>query len=68
MTGVASVAYSDSFFPFPDAPQALIDAGVSAIFSTSGSVRDDVVRQTMIDAGVTVRQLPDRSARGFFGH
>jgi phosphoribosylaminoimidazolecarboxamide formyltransferase/IMP cyclohydrolase len=64
----ASVAYSDSFFPFPDAPQALIDAGVSAIFSTSGSVRDDVVRQTMIDAGVTVRQLPDRSARGFFGH
>ncbi len=64
----ASVAYSDSFFPFPDAPQALIDAGVSAIFSTSGSVRDDIVRQTMIDAGVVVRQLPDRSARGFFGH
>jgi phosphoribosylaminoimidazolecarboxamide formyltransferase/IMP cyclohydrolase len=63
-----AVAYSDSFFPFPDAPQALIDAGVSAIFSTSGSVRDDVVRQTMIDAGVSVRQLPDRQARGFFGH
>ncbi len=62
------VAYSDSFFPFPDAAQTLIDAGVSAIFSTSGSVRDDLVRQTMIDAGVTVRQLPDRSARGFFGH
>lgn len=63
-----AVAYSDSFFPFPDAPQALIAAGVSAIFSTSGSVRDDVVRQTMIDAGVAVRQLPDRAARGFFGH
>jgi hypothetical protein len=26
------------------------------------------VRQTMIDAGVAVRQLPDRHARGFFGH
>ena len=64
----ASVAYSDSFFPFPDAPEALIAAGVAAIFSTSGSVRDDAVRQTMIDAGVAVVQLPDRQARGFFGH
>jgi phosphoribosylaminoimidazolecarboxamide formyltransferase/IMP cyclohydrolase len=63
-----SVAYSDSFFPFPDAPEVLIAAGVSAIFSTSGSVRDDLVRQTMVDAGVAVVQLPDRAARGFFGH
>jgi phosphoribosylaminoimidazolecarboxamide formyltransferase/IMP cyclohydrolase len=63
-----AVAYSDSFFPFPDAPQMLVDAGVGVIFSTSGSVRDDIVRQTMIDAGVVVRQLPDRAARGFFGH
>jgi phosphoribosylaminoimidazolecarboxamide formyltransferase/IMP cyclohydrolase len=63
-----AVAYSDSFFPFPDAPQALIDAGVSAIFCTTGSVRDEVVRQTMRDAGLAVAQLPDRDARGFFGH
>jgi phosphoribosylaminoimidazolecarboxamide formyltransferase/IMP cyclohydrolase len=63
-----AVAYSDSFFPFPDGPQVLIDAGVAAIFSTSGSVRDDAVRATMTAAGVIVRQLPDRSARGFFGH
>ena len=63
-----AVAYSDSFFPFPDAPQVLIDAGVRVIFSTTGSVRDDVVRTTMRDAGVTVVQLPDRVARGFFGH
>lgn len=46
----------------------LIDAGVRAIFCTTGSVRDDLVRQTMLDAGVTVVQLPDRDARGFFGH
>ena len=46
----------------------LIDAGVSAIFSTTGSVRDELVLQTMLDAGVAVAQLPDREARGFFGH
>ncbi|HET9074987.1 MAG TPA: hypothetical protein VFN48_10440 [Solirubrobacteraceae bacterium] len=63
-----AVAYSDSFFPFPDGPKVLIDAGIAAIFSTSGSVRDDAVRETMIAAGLAVRQLPDRSARGFFGH
>jgi phosphoribosylaminoimidazolecarboxamide formyltransferase/IMP cyclohydrolase len=63
-----AVAYSDSFFPFPDGPQVLIDAGVTAIFCTSGSVRDDLVRQTVLDAGVALAQLPDRDARGFFGH
>jgi phosphoribosylaminoimidazolecarboxamide formyltransferase/IMP cyclohydrolase len=63
-----AVAYSDSFFPFPDAPRTLIDAGVSAVFSTSGSVRDDVVRQAFRDAGVPLAQLPDRVARGFYAH
>lgn len=63
-----AVAYSDSFFPFPDGPQLLIDAGVSAIFCTTGSVRDELVRQTVLDAGVALAQLPDRHARGFFGH
>jgi phosphoribosylaminoimidazolecarboxamide formyltransferase/IMP cyclohydrolase len=66
ITGAA--AYSDSFFPFPDGPQVLIDAGVTAIFSTSGSVRDDAVRAAVRDAGVALVQLPDRAARGFFGH
>lgn len=63
-----AVAYSDSFFPFPDAPQTLIDAGVRAIFCTTGSVRDDLVRQTLREGGVAIAQLPDRDARGFFGH
>ena len=62
------VAYSDSYFPFPDGPQLLIDAGVSAVFCTTGSVRDDLIRQTFINAGVTLVQLPDQTARGFFGH
>jgi phosphoribosylaminoimidazolecarboxamide formyltransferase/IMP cyclohydrolase len=63
-----AVAFSDSFFPFPDAAETLIAAGVGVIFSTSGSVRDELVRERMIAAGVTVVQLPDRVARGFFGH
>lgn len=63
-----AAAYSDSFFPFPDGPELLIDAGVTALFSTSGSLRDDVVRATLADAGVALAQLPDQQARGFFGH
>ncbi|MCC6240077.1 MAG: bifunctional phosphoribosylaminoimidazolecarboxamide formyltransferase/IMP cyclohydrolase [Phycisphaerales bacterium] len=35
-----AVAASDAFFPFPDGPQALLDAGISAIIHPGGSVRD----------------------------
>jgi phosphoribosylaminoimidazolecarboxamide formyltransferase/IMP cyclohydrolase len=35
-----SVAASDAFFPFPDGPQLLLDAGVTAIIHPGGSVRD----------------------------
>ena len=38
-----TVAYSDSFFPFPDAPEVLINRGIKTIFSTSGSVNDDKI-------------------------
>jgi phosphoribosylaminoimidazolecarboxamide formyltransferase/IMP cyclohydrolase len=41
-----AVAASDAFFPFPDGPQLLLDAGVSAIIQPGGSVRD----QETIDA------------------
>jgi len=63
-----AVAYSDSFFPFPDAPETLLEAGVSAVFATSGSVRDDQVREAFAKAGVAFAQLPDKLARGFYGH
>jgi len=63
-----AVAYSDSFFPFPDGPQLLIDAGVRAILTTSGSVNDDKTRKVCEDAGVRLYMLPDAEARGFFGH
>jgi len=35
-----SVAASDAFFPFPDGPQLLIEAGVTAVIHPGGSVKD----------------------------
>jgi len=64
----ATVACSDSFFPFPDAVQVLIDAGIRTIFSTSGSVNDKIIQDLCVDRNVTLYQLPDSVARGFFGH
>ena len=36
-----SAAASDAFFPFPDGPNLLMDAGVTAIIQPGGSKRDD---------------------------
>lgn len=63
-----AVAYSDSFFPYPDGVQVLIDAGVQAIFASSGSINDEATRETCRKAGVTLYLLPDKKCRGFFGH
>ena len=63
-----ATAYSDSFFPFPDAPQALIDRGIKTIFSTSGSVNDDKIRELCANKGVELFMLPDSEARGFYQH
>lgn len=61
-------AYSDSFFPYPDAPKVLIDAGIKAIFSTSGSINDKLTQQLCEERSVILYQLPDSEARGFFRH
>lgn len=63
-----AVAYSDSFFPFTDGVQVLIDAGIKCIFSTTGSRNDKEVQDLCLGNGVTLYQLPDSDARGFFGH
>ncbi len=63
-----AVAYSDSFFPFPDAPDLLIKEGIKAIFSTTGSINDKLTQELCGNNGVTLYQLPDAKARGFFGH
>ena len=49
-----SVAASDAFFPFPDGPQILIDAGVKAIAQPGGSVRDEEVVAAAQAAGITM--------------
>ncbi|MDO8518330.1 MAG: hypothetical protein Q7S26_03515 [bacterium] len=63
-----AVAYSDSFFPFPDGPQVLADAGISVIFATSGSVRDAEVAAVCKEREILLLTLPDAEARGFYGH
>ncbi|MFI6355981.1 bifunctional phosphoribosylaminoimidazolecarboxamide formyltransferase/IMP cyclohydrolase [Streptomyces sp. NPDC050743] len=49
-----SFAASDAFFPFPDGPQILIDAGVRAIVQPGGSIRDEQVVEAAKEAGVTM--------------
>jgi phosphoribosylaminoimidazolecarboxamide formyltransferase/IMP cyclohydrolase len=49
-----SVAASDAFFPFPDGPQILLDAGVSAIVHPGGSIRDEQVTAAVAAAGATL--------------
>jgi phosphoribosylaminoimidazolecarboxamide formyltransferase/IMP cyclohydrolase len=61
-------AYSDSFFPFPDGPLVLADAGITAILTSSGSVKDPEVVKTLADKKVSTTMLPDKTGRGFFGH
>jgi len=61
-------AYSDSFFPFPDGPQTLIDAGVTAIFTSSGSIKDQATIDVCAKHNVALYMVPDQAGRGFFGH
>ena len=63
-----SSAYSDSFFPFPDGPALLAQAGVTAILTSSGSVADETIIKTLTDAGVSLAMVPDKLGRGFYAH
>ncbi|MGH3762544.1 bifunctional phosphoribosylaminoimidazolecarboxamide formyltransferase/IMP cyclohydrolase [Actinophytocola sp.] len=49
-----SVAASDAFFPFPDGPQLLLNAGVRAIVQPGGSVRDAEVIAVAEAAGASL--------------
>lgn len=63
-----AVAYSDSFFPFPDGPKVLVDRGIKTIFTTSGSVNDASVIESCKQQGATLVMFPDKVARGFAWH
>jgi phosphoribosylaminoimidazolecarboxamide formyltransferase/IMP cyclohydrolase len=49
----AAIAASDAFFPFPDGPQILIDAGVSMLVHPGGSKRDSETIDLCSRLGVT---------------
>lgn len=63
-----AVAYSDSFFPFPDAPEVLLTAGVVAVVATSGSVNDPKTVALFEEYQRTLYWLPDALGRGFYAH
>ena len=63
-----AVAYSDSFFPFPDAVEVLINRGIKTIFSTSGSVNDSKIIELCKNKNVNLILIPDTEARGFYQH
>ncbi|MBI2266319.1 MAG: bifunctional phosphoribosylaminoimidazolecarboxamide formyltransferase/IMP cyclohydrolase [Armatimonadetes bacterium] len=49
-----AVCASDGFFPFPDGPEALMDAGVAAILQPCGSIRDGEVFEACNHRGVSM--------------
>ncbi len=63
-----AAAYSDSFFPFPDGPTVLADAGIKTILASSGSVKDADVKKVCEERGTAILMVPDAMGRGFFGH
>jgi len=63
-----AMAWSDSFFPAPDGPEVLAKAGVKAIFSSSGSRRDQESIDVCEKMGVTLLMQPDSEVRGFAKH
>lgn len=63
-----AVAVSDSFFPFNDGIEVLIDAGVKTIFATHKSQNDKNAIALCKERGVTLYTMHDDIARMFFGH
>jgi phosphoribosylaminoimidazolecarboxamide formyltransferase/IMP cyclohydrolase len=63
-----AVAWSDSFFPAPDGPTVLGEAGLTAIFASSGSKRDADTIATCERHRVTLLTQPDTVVRGFAKH
>ena len=51
---IGAAAASDAFFPFPDGPRLLLDAGVTAIVQPGGSVRDAEILAEVEAAGAAM--------------
>ncbi|HBO56991.1 MAG TPA: bifunctional phosphoribosylaminoimidazolecarboxamide formyltransferase/inosine monophosphate cyclohydrolase [Opitutae bacterium] len=57
------VAGSDAFFPFPDAPKILIDAGINCIVQPGGSVRDHETIDLCDKQNITLLHTGERRFR-----
>ena len=55
-----SVMASDGFFPFPDGVETAAEAGVTAIISPAGSIKDAAVVQRANELGVALYHAPER--------
>jgi phosphoribosylaminoimidazolecarboxamide formyltransferase/IMP cyclohydrolase len=60
---VGAVAASDAFFPFPDALERLLEAGVVAVIAPGGSKRDSEVLAAADSAGIALVRAPRRHFR-----
>ncbi len=49
-----AVAASDAFFPFPDGPELLLSAGITAIVQPGGSVKDQLTIDAVDAAGAAM--------------
>lgn len=62
------VAVSDSFFPFEDAAQLLVEANAGWVFATSGSMRFEQISEVFTNANIAFITVPDAEGRLFSGH
>jgi phosphoribosylaminoimidazolecarboxamide formyltransferase/IMP cyclohydrolase len=65
---LGAIAYSDSFFPYPDGVAVLIKAGIKVIFASSGSRNDHLTIDLCKQHGVTLVMVDDKECRGFARH
>ena len=67
-----SVNVNDAFFPYPDGPQVLVDAGITAVLTCSGSKAkgggDKATKECFTSQSVTLIWIPYTEGRMFFGH
>jgi phosphoribosylaminoimidazolecarboxamide formyltransferase/IMP cyclohydrolase len=55
-----AVAASDAFFPFPDAPRLLLDAGVTALVHPGGSLKDKETIDVIDERGAAMMLTGER--------
>jgi len=63
-----AAAYSNSFISFVDVVEVLAATGIELIYSSSGSIGDEKVKEFCRENGIALALIPDVEGRGFYGH